>query len=173
MIDLNDCKLLSIMLTTIYIYCYNAYMNMRRKSTKPRCPSCNKASSRAIEMKLLDELTYERLYSCQSCNHEWSLKLPLRVRENKYTLTTIPLNKRLIFLHRWVWQASRNTELAPNQVIHHLNGIKGDNRPSNLFAIPERLHSGYLNGKSSSEIIAKLKKRIIELELQLEQKKLL
>lgn len=40
-----------------------------------------------------------------------------------------------------IHESSRLTETYTSQVIHHLNGIKSDNRPSNLLALPRKGHN--------------------------------
>lgn len=59
--------------------------------------------------------------------------------------------------HVLVWEEAHRQELPDGWVIHHLNGIKNDNRPENLSAMPNGNHcSGLLN--------AELRRRIRELE---------
>lgn len=45
-----------------------------------------------------------------------------------------------ILEHIYVWERVHNEKLPDNWHIHHLNGIKGDNRPQNLVAISPRKH---------------------------------
>ncbi len=48
--------------------------------------------------------------------------------------------KSYIQEHIWVWEQVHNKQLPKGWVIHHLNGIKGDNRPENLFAMRSGEH---------------------------------
>lgn len=57
--------------------------------------------------------------------------------------------------HILVWEKVHNKPLPKGWEVHHLNGIKADNRPTNLKALPSKKHS---------LIIPELKKRIRELE---------
>jgi len=59
--------------------------------------------------------------------------------------------------HILVWERIHNKSLPENWVIHHLNGIKDDNRPHNLLAMPRGKHS-------QSFHMEVLKQRIRELE---------
>ena len=45
--------------------------------------------------------------------------------------------------HRVVWERVHG-ELPKGMVVHHINGIKNDNRIENLIAMPKRLHTNYL-----------------------------
>ena len=59
--------------------------------------------------------------------------------------------------HIYVWEKENNKLLPDGYVIHHLNGIKTDNRPENLTAVMPKNHGGWTYSQS-------LQKRIRELE---------
>lgn len=60
--------------------------------------------------------------------------------------------------HILVWEETHNKFLPEDWVIHHLNGVKNDNRPENLAAMPNRKHK---------ILIPTLKGRVRELEARL------
>jgi len=64
--------------------------------------------------------------------------------------------------HRLVWEKTHNKKLPDGYWVHHFNGIKTDNRPENLIAMPRSLHSPL-------SIIEPYKKRIRELENMVRQ----
>lgn len=70
-----------------------------------------------------------------------------------------------IFEHIVVWEEAHNQPLPDGWVVHHLNGIKDDNRPKNLLALPRRGHSPGLTVKE-------VQKRLRELEAELAQQRL-
>ncbi len=57
--------------------------------------------------------------------------------------------------HIFVWEEANDKLLPAGWVIHHLNGIRDDNRPKNLMALPNMKHNRILQAKA---------KRIQELE---------
>ena len=65
--------------------------------------------------------------------------------------------------HILVWEQANGRQLPENHIIHHLNGIKDDNRPNNLVAISRSAH------RTNTRLALK-EKRIRELEAQLAQK---
>ena len=59
--------------------------------------------------------------------------------------------------HRLVWERVHNQKLPKGWIVHHLNGIRDDNRPENLAAMPIKHHSPLIQ-------LEPYKKRIRELE---------
>ena len=60
--------------------------------------------------------------------------------------------------HRYVWEQANGQPLPKGWVVHHLNGLKSDNRPANLKGLPRRKHSSGL-------VLKTYQGRIKELEL--------
>lgn len=67
-------------------------------------------------------------------------------------------SKKQVYQHIIVWEETHGKMLLQGWVVHHLNGIKDDNRPVNLEALPARAHMNVLAAKA---------RRIQELEAQL------
>lgn len=63
--------------------------------------------------------------------------------------------KGYVFEHIFLWEEANQKSLPIGWVIHHLNGIKYDNRLVNLVALPDKKHYLVLQAKA---------KRIQELE---------
>lgn len=83
-------------------------------------------------------------------------------REDGYIVLRLPdhpsSNARgNIYEHRLVWEQTHGKPVPKGWHIHHLNGIKHDNRPENLIAVAPKNH----NRKS---LIEALQARIRELE---------
>jgi len=64
--------------------------------------------------------------------------------------------------HIHVWEEVHNKRLPKGYIVHHINGIKSDNRPSNLIALPKKKHQF---------LIPRLEQRIRELEAENRQLK--
>ena len=83
-----------------------------------------------------------------------------RLREDGYVDIYLPEYPRArkegyVLEHILVWEQTHGKSLPPGWIIHHLNGIKSDNRPENLVALSNKKHSLVLQVKA---------KRIQELE---------
>ena len=85
-----------------------------------------------------------------------------RLLQNGYIEVTLPQNhplrlkgKRYIAEHRLVIETYIKRHLSPSEFIHHLNGLKTDNRLENLAICTRQTHF---------EFIKKLQQRIRELE---------
>lgn len=64
--------------------------------------------------------------------------------------------------HRLVWEQYHNKPLPEGYVVHHINGIKTDNRPRNLLALPKR-------GHSSKMLLLEAQKKLREIEIENQQ----
>lgn len=53
-------------------------------------------------------------------------------------------NGKYVYEHILVWERIHGTCLSRDFVIHHLNGVKGDNRPENLIALKVGTHHAAL-----------------------------
>ena len=79
--------------------------------------------------------------------------MPEHPRADKY-------HHRYVAEHVLVWEQAHGQPLPEGYLIHHLNGIKDDNRPENLVALLPKDHS-------TGTLRELLQKRIRELESQL------
>lgn len=80
-----------------------------------------------------------------------------------YILVNLPGHHRrnksgYVMEHILVWERTHNKPLPDGWTVHHINGIKNDNRPCNLAAYPDRTHKNLLAIKSQ---------RIRELETEI------
>lgn len=71
----------------------------------------------------------------------------------------------LIAEHILIWEKTNKIPLPKGYIIHHLNGIRTDNHPKNLIAMPRKGHNRYL-------VLKAVQKRLRELEGRLAQKEL-
>jgi len=61
--------------------------------------------------------------------------------------------------HILVWEEANGRPLPEGFIIHHLNGVKSDNRPENLMAIPRGKHHSYLVMQALQSRIRQLEER--------------
>jgi len=54
-----------------------------------------------------------------------------------------------IWEHRFIWEQIHARPIPKGWIIHHLNGIKGDNRSVNLVALPNHKHYLVLQAKAT------------------------
>jgi hypothetical protein len=68
--------------------------------------------------------------------------------------------RRYVSEHRMIWEKINNKNLPNGWIVHHLNGIKTDNRPENLFAMDRSKHHS---------LRFPYERRIRELEIKIEK----
>lgn len=80
-----------------------------------------------------------------------------RHKQNLNVYHFVRINGIQIPEHRFIWERESGKKLPRNWIVHHLNGLKGDNRSENLVAMPKGDHD-------SKALVNALKNRIRELE---------
>lgn len=64
--------------------------------------------------------------------------------------------------HILIWEQVHGKQLPKGWIIHHLNGIRSDNRPENLIALPNRKHIHILEAKAQRIRELEAKVRLLE-----------
>lgn len=87
-----------------------------------------------------------------------------RINQRGYIAILCPEHPRArngyVFEHILVWEKTHGKPVPDGWSVHHLNGIKSDNRPKNLFAVPRKSHHYAL-------LLQGLRKRIRKLEAEI------
>lgn len=133
-----------------------------------RCPNCGK--ERWIEKRYMERHNTGGI--CQSCSakrtRERMHSIPVEERRilrqsDGYCYVHLPLNhwcvpmsgkkstSRIIFIHRLVMAEHIGRLLTQKEVVHHINGIRDDNRIENLQLVSRGQHKmsyqqGYMQG---------------------------
>ncbi|KKN71823.1 hypothetical protein LCGC14_0416770 [marine sediment metagenome] len=141
-------------------WCGECRKRRMREGLSTICPDCGNTK-------------YTTSHRCQSCENKhraqkgersWNWKGGRGKHKGGYVIILKPqgyenLKHRYVFEHRVIWEKA-NGKLPEGYVIHHLNGIKDDNRLENLVPLPRSAHSG-------STVLNVFKSRIRELESQI------
>ncbi len=81
--------------------------------------------------------------------------------------------KGYVLEHILIWEKTHSTPLPEGWVIHHLNGIKNDNRPRNLFAMPKRGHTQALHFDALKQHVRELEAEVKLLEKALDSSQMI
>lgn len=74
-------------------------------------------------------------------------------------------NNRYDYEHVLVWEKTHGKRLSEDYLIHHLNGIRDDNRPENLVALKRINHSTWTLIKVYQGRIKELENKIMEMNI--------
>ena len=128
-------------------------INARRQyyeKTKHPCPKCGRPCKGKICQKCTS--TYHYYDKCHGYIH---LRMPDYPSAQK---------NGTILEHRYVMEQFLGRQLASGEVVHHLNGVRHDNRIQNLAIVGKHSHPG-------KTYIKLLQKRIKDLEAKLSQQR--
>lgn len=105
---------------------------------------------------------------CRRCWHKNHPSKQLSIEERIQRHAKDPFHYHYLIIdgvavaeHRYVWEKAKG-QIPHGGVIHHLNGLKGDNRLENLLALPRSDHD-------SKDFINHLRARIRLLEKHLKE----
>jgi len=94
-----------------------------------------------------------------------------RAKSGGYVVVQCPnhpkaMKSGYVFEHILIWEETHNQPLPDGWVVHHLNGIKNDNRPCNLVGMPSRKHQNVLSAKAQRirelEVEVKLLEKVLD-----------
>ena len=147
---------------------------------------CEKCGKKVKGIKRTDRKSYTYPKRCKEChgykhrsrenNSQW--KGGIRKHQEGYVImidprlpNSITRGKALILEHRYVMECHLGRKLKTKEVVHHLNGIRDDNRIENLSLIPEGdFQETWTLVKLQRERIKALEKEIHKLEVGISQK---
>jgi hypothetical protein len=102
--------------------------NLKRSSFKGLCPKCyniSKCGSNSSNWKGGKSRHYEGYIKIYMPEHH-------RADSSGY-----------VYEHILVWEREHGILIPEGHVIHHLNGLKADNRPDNLVCLPVKQHDTF------------------------------
>lgn len=130
-----------------------------------RCKTCaNSGKNNPMFGKKLSIITKRKMSQAQK-GHKRSLKTGRTKTKQGYILIYCPehpkaYRKNYVFEHRLMMERKLGRYLNSNEIIHHMNGIKDDNRIENLLLTTKKQHDTHTVAKLLQERIRQLEKEL-------------
>ena len=133
-----------------------------------RCPQCGRRGMQKdrLQVAYISPNKTKNGYLTKMLCPKCSIVFDIWQKPTSETYPYLSTPKGRMPEHWWVW-GQVNGDIPPNHVMHHLNGIKTDNRLENLAAIPRAQHLGNNSEGHVWILVKELQKRIRELESEL------
>lgn len=139
-------------------------MTNRSKSNwkeKRSCPICGR---KWTMVKLINissvkgDEGYLSTLECKSCGHRWQVWQQPRIPAEGHSYISVP-NRGSVVEHIWVWE-QHHGKLPKGHLIHHINGVKHDNRIENLLLLPRQNRHPRLVSQAMKQRIQELEKEV-------------
>lgn len=131
-----------------------------------KCKICLKCCVGKYYSKGTNSYIY-KICVCPVCGKKYKQKIKIFSNKNEYSF--ISLNKRTIALHKIVWETYNNKKIEKGDVVHHKDGHRGNNRPSNLLIMKKNKHTRDAHNIYFIKKIERLKKENKCLRLKLKK----
>lgn len=128
-----------------HLFVYTNGMN--RLDVKPKefvCPVCGKKFLRLVSQTQTPDPACSRICGAskrRGADHPMWRGGRLVLRSG-YVRVQIP-DGRVLLEHRWVMEQKIGRPLLRNEVVHHINGVRHDNRVENLRLLKANEHQGH------------------------------
>lgn len=149
------------------------YLYLNKKLSAREISQIAKVSQKAVSCALKRrgiKIRSNNIKGPESCHWKGGI-----VYHSGYRMIYCPSHPRAstcgsyVYEHILVWEKFNHTHLPKGWHIHHLNGVKDDNRPENLLGMPHSLHSQYIPALQTK--LLSLENKISFLKKKLEDKK--
>jgi hypothetical protein len=150
------------------------YKGRHHKIKWVKCPDCGKERWVAHAERIDD------VRRCNSCARKKMIverdyrgpnnpKWKGRVKRGGYIALALPEHPRAtkqgyVMEHIVNWEKAHNETLPKGYVVHHINGIRHDNRPENLVAIPMNTHSPALYYRLAQERLIAVEQELMQIK---------
>jgi hypothetical protein len=137
-------------------------MNVSKSKNLNTCRKCGMLKYSVIDC-WLDKAGnfYFQSLKCRHCGYKAKRKFSLlRDGSSKYGTMWISEKKIIIPMHRWVWEEFHRERLGQNDVVHHINSNRSDDRARNLLKMETSDHHPWL-GKTEQHLSRKHRLQLV------------
>ena len=143
-------------------------LKMSLVRTGKKCSEITKIKiSNSLKGRTISEVRKSKLSECKMGSKNPNWKGGIKIAHNGYILINSPNHpfrncRNYVYEHRLVMEKILNRYLTKDEIVHHSNGIRNDNRPKNLDLVPSQPEHWSLTRLIKEN--KRLKEKIKELE---------